>query len=135
MSKPIGVVHFKHQRRCLITKVVTRAICACVALRAQKVGLLSRLLFGQITDKYRKNNPYFGCIVGRVANRIAGGKFSLEGEDFTLAQNNGNNSLHGGLKGFDKRAWIGFTDSEDSVTFSYVSEDGEEGYPGEQSIY
>ena len=46
----------------------------------------------------RKNNPYFGCIVGRVANRIAGGKFSLGGENFILAQNNGNNSLHGGLK-------------------------------------
>jgi len=86
--------------------------------------------FDDLEGYLKKNNPYFGCIVGRVANRIAGGKFSLDGENFTLAQNNGNNSLHGGLKGFDKRAWVGFSDSPTSVTFSYVSEDGEEGYPG-----
>jgi len=78
----------------------------------------------------RKGNPYFGCIVGRVANRIANGKFRLDGQNYTLAQNNGKNSLHGGLKGFDKQVWEGHSQSQDEVTFSYFSEDGEEGYPG-----
>src|SRR5262245_9922014 len=54
---------------------------------------------------YLKNNPFFGCIVGRYANRIAGGKFTLHGKEYTLAKNNGPNSLHGGLKGFDKKLW------------------------------
>lgn len=82
-------------------------------------------------EGYLGKNPYFGCIVGRVANRIANGKFILNGINYTLAQNNGNNSLHGGLKGFDKRVWLGHSDAENEVTFSYVSADGEEGYPGQ----
>src|SRR6266571_5400193 len=56
-------------------------------------------------DDYIKNNPFFGCLVGRYGNRIAGGKFTLEGKEYTLATNNGPNALHGGLKGLDKRVW------------------------------
>jgi aldose 1-epimerase len=82
---------------------------------------------------YIANNPYFGCIAGRYANRIAKGKFTLDGKEYTLAVNNGNNHLHGGLKGFDKVLWIGseFSDtSKAGVTMNYFSKDGEEGYPG-----
>jgi len=78
-------------------------------------------------------NPYFGAIVGRVANRIAEGTFKIDGEKFTLAQNNGTNSLHGGLIGYDKVIWNSAT-NENSVTFSYLSKDGEEGYPGDVVI-
>jgi len=78
-------------------------------------------------------NPYFGAIVGRVANRIAEGTFKIDGEKFTLAQNNGTNSLHGGLIGFDKVIWNSAI-NENSVTFSYLSKDGEEGYPGDVVI-
>ena len=85
---------------------------------------------------YLKNNPFFGCIVGRYANRIAGGKFTLHGKEYTLAKNNGPNSLHGGLKGFDKKLWQAepVRDREGvGVKLSYLSKDGEEGYPGNLS--
>lgn len=76
-------------------------------------------------------NPYFGAVVGRVANRIANGKFAIDGQSYTLAQNNGTNSLHGGLQGFDKVLWNISENTDDSVTFSYMSKDGEEGFPGD----
>jgi len=77
--------------------------------------------------------PYFGAIIGRYGNRIGGAQFALEGRTFTLAKNDGANHLHGGVVGFDKVLWAGTpmeTDSTVSVTFSYTSPDGEEGYPG-----
>lgn len=88
-------------------------------------------------DGYLGKIPYFGAVVGRVANRIAKGKFTLDGKDYTLAVNNGPNALHGGLKGFDKVVWkaeeVECPDGP-SVKFSYVSKDGEEGYPGNLSV-
>jgi len=84
-------------------------------------------------DKYTDGHPYFGAITGRVANRIAGGKFSLDGTEYTLAVNNGPNSLHGGKVGFDKRVWKADTKAVSDgqqIALHYVSKDGEEGYPG-----
>ncbi len=75
-------------------------------------------------------HPYFGVIAGRYANRIARGKFSLDGKVFTLATNNGANHLHGGNAGFDKRNWRAEILSENAVRFSLTSADGDEGYPG-----
>jgi len=77
--------------------------------------------------------PYFGAIIGRYGNRIGGATFTLDGHTYTLAKNNGENSLHGGLKGFDKVVWTGEpveTDSTVGVKFSYTSPAGEEGFPG-----
>jgi aldose 1-epimerase len=88
-------------------------------------------------DGYLKASPYFGCIVGRVANRIAGGKFTLEGKEYTLAKNNGPNALHGGKKGFDKVVWKAEPFKAENgvgVELRYVSKDGEEGYPGNLSV-
>ena len=84
-------------------------------------------------DGYLQGHPYFGSIVGRYANRIGKGKFSIDGKEYTLATNNGPNHLHGGLVGFDKVVWN--ADPMESaegvaVKFTYLSEDGEEGYPG-----
>jgi aldose 1-epimerase len=82
---------------------------------------------------YLKESPYFGAIVGRYANRIANGRFSLEGRSYTLARNNGPNTLHGGTKGFDKVVWAAEpfqTDSTAGVVLTYTSPDMEEGYPG-----
>jgi aldose 1-epimerase len=89
-------------------------------------------------EGYLKTSPYFGALIGRYGNRIAFGKFTLDGQTYTLATNNGVNSLHGGLKGFDKVVWkvkeaeVGEHGPELELT--YFSRDGEEGYPGNLSV-
>jgi aldose 1-epimerase len=82
---------------------------------------------------YLEPHPYFGTLVGRFANRIAGGKFILHGVEYTLAQNNGQNHLHGGLKGFDKAVWQAEPvpgEAEVGLKLTHISPDGDEGYPG-----
>jgi aldose 1-epimerase len=84
-------------------------------------------------DEYVSHNPYFGCMVGRVGNRIAGGTFMLDGRTYTLATNNGPNHLHGGVKGWDKVVWDAEmleTRNGPGVRLTYHAPDGEEGYPG-----
>jgi aldose 1-epimerase len=99
-----------------------------------RTGKLGDVVTGFSTlDGYLKGHPYFGSTVGRVANRIAGGKFTLEGKEYTLAVNNGPNHLHGGKVGFDKRVWKATPKASadgPAVEFTYTSPDGEEGYPG-----
>lgn len=82
---------------------------------------------------YLAGHPYFGAICGRYSNRIAAGRFELDGKAYTLATNNGANHLHGGVKGFDKQLWKGTpkaTDRGPAVEFEIASPDGDEGYPG-----
>ena len=81
-------------------------------------------------EPYLGPHPCFGCVAGRYANRIALGKFTLDGKTFKLATNNGANHLHGGVRGFDKRLWKAEQAGPNGVRFTYVSLDGEEGYPG-----
>jgi aldose 1-epimerase len=83
-------------------------------------------------EGYLGEHPYFGALVGRYGNRIAKGRFKLDGKEYKLATNNGANSLHGGLKGFDKMVWVGreVPGGDPSVELTYLSKDGEEGYPG-----
>ena len=83
--------------------------------------------------KYEAEHPYFGAITGRYANRIGGGRFSLDGVDYQLFQNDGGNSLHGGEVGFDKRIWSA-SESDGALEFAYRSPDGEEGYPGNLDV-
>jgi aldose 1-epimerase len=77
--------------------------------------------------------PYFGALIGRYGNRIAKGKFALNGTEYTLAKNNGENQLHGGVRGFDKRIWKAKEGPGQSLELSYLSKDGEESYPGNLS--
>jgi aldose 1-epimerase len=84
-------------------------------------------------EEYLEGHPFFGAIAGRVANRIAKGKFTLNGKEYTLAVNNGPNHLHGGKSGFDKKVWKaspGMGRGINTLTLEYTSKDGEEGYPG-----
>ncbi|MBT3318576.1 MAG: galactose mutarotase [Clostridia bacterium] len=83
---------------------------------------------------YKQGKCFFGATVGRYANRIAGGRFALGDEQYTLARNDGNNHLHGGIVGFDKVIWDEAAYSNDSVTFSYFSPNGDEGYPGNLNV-
>ena len=88
-------------------------------------------------DSYLKNDPYLGAIIGRYGNRIAKGRFTLNGAEYKLAVNNGENHLHGGIKGFDKVVWTGVarsTKGGPEIVLTYLSKDGEEGYPGNLKV-
>ena len=91
--------------------------------------------FDEVAPYRDGTSPYFGCVAGRCANRIAKGKFVLDNCPHQLATNNGPNHLHGGERGFDKRMWNLVSRSCSMVRFEYVSPDGEESYPGQLSAY
>ena len=101
-----------------------------------KAGNFQNVVLGfDSLDQYLEENPYFGALVGRFANRIAEGEFYLDGQKFSIAANNGENHLHGGIKGFDKVVWKAETiDSSNSLMLSYLSPDMEEGYPGNLQV-
>lgn len=110
-----------------------------VSLRLpDRKGVFADVILGfDDLEGYLGTHPYFGVIVGRYANRIAKGRFTLDGVEYTLARNNNGNSLHGGLKGFDKVVWKGEpVQAADGVgvRLTYLSKDMEEGYPGNLSV-
>ncbi|XP_022135333.1 aldose 1-epimerase [Momordica charantia] len=120
--------------------LLTNLGCTITSLSVpDKEGKLADVVLGFDTlEPYLQGlAPYFGCIVGRVANRIKDGKFKLNGQEYSLPINRPPNSLHGGHKGFDKKVWqvIEHKKGENpSITFKYHSADGEEGYPGAVSV-
>lgn len=95
-------------------------------------GAIADIVLGfNSIDGYLADHPYFGAIVGRYANRIANGRFSIDGAEYRLVSNNGAHHLHGGSTGFDKKVWNAKAlPVKNGVVFEYASEDGEEGYPG-----
>ena len=110
-----------------------------VSLRVpDRHGKLGDIVLGYETlEGYLKNNPYFGSIIGRYGNRIGKGTFSLNQKQFSLPKNNGENTLHGGIKGFDKVLWKATqlnTRNGPGLSLTYLSKDGEEGFPGNLSV-
>ncbi|MGN6531718.1 MAG: aldose epimerase family protein [Ginsengibacter sp.] len=102
-----------------------------------KNGKKSEIIVGfDSLNQYLQKPPYFGALIGRYGNRIANAKFTLDGNTYHLAANDGKNSLHGGLKGFDKVVWDASVanDSVPSLTLKYLSKDGEEGFPGNLNV-
>ncbi|CAO3673943.1 unnamed protein product [Umbelopsis ramanniana] len=108
-------------------------------LTPDKTGHIRDVVLG--FDNYEgylhSDNPFFGALVGRYANRIGLGKFTIDGEEYQVPINNTPNALHGGIKGFDKKMWDVEVVSESpaSIRLTYVSEDGEEGYPGKLTTH
>ena len=102
-----------------------------------KTGKQEDIVLGLTTfAEYLKGTPSLGPIIGRFGNRIANGKFAIDGQEYTLAQNNNGNHIHGGPTGFDKRLWQAkiLDGSEPALVLGYLSKDGEEGYPGNLAV-
>jgi aldose 1-epimerase len=117
-----------------VARIITYGALLTELQVPDKQGRMGDIVLGfDKLEDYLKGHPYFGATIGRVGNRIAKGKFELKGQTYTLAQNNGPNHLHGGLKGFDKVVWkaqVVKAKKGAAVRFTYVSPNGEEGYPG-----
>lgn len=90
--------------------------------------------YDSLSGYLQKSNPFFGALVGRYANRISHGQFTIDGKQYTLALNDHGNTLHGGLKGFDKVIWTVNGINDSSLALSYSSRDGEEGFPGNLNV-
>ncbi|MEZ6035327.1 MAG: aldose epimerase family protein [Planctomycetaceae bacterium] len=124
----------------LVAKVMTRGATLVQLYVPDKNGKADDVVLGfdDVGGYESEDNQYFGCTTGRVCNRIAKGKFSLEGKEYTLAINNEPNHLHGGVdRSLDKVIWTAkpyANDKGQGVKFHYTSPDGEEGYPGELKI-
>jgi len=118
----------------LICKIMTYGGIITEMHVPDRNGKLADIVLGyESLQQYLERSPYFGAIVGRVANRIAKGRFTLDGHTYALATNNGPNHLHGGIRGFDKVVWHAEPVTRDdgvSLRLTYNSRDGEEGYPG-----
>lgn len=119
-------------------RVITYGAIITSLLTPDRTGALGDIVLGYDSlSSYVTDAAYFGAVVGRYANRIAHGTFTLDGHAYTLAQNDGRNALHGGRRGFNKVIWSGepFThDDSVGVMLRYTSQDGEEGYPGNLQV-
>src|SRR5262245_54038230 len=121
----------------MTAKVITYGGIVTELLAPDRDGKMDNVVLGFDNLKdYLAGHPFFGALAGRVANRIAKAKFTLDGKEYKLAANNGPNSLHGGKKGFDKVVWKAepvMASAAVGVKLTYLSPDGEEGYPGNLS--
>lgn len=122
----------------LVAKITTYGGAIVSLLVPDRDGNLGDVVLGLDTlEDYVTKSPYFGCITGRYANRIGGARFTLNGVEYALEKNDGENHLHGGAKGFDKVVWDAEPQSGDKgpeLRLSYLSEDGEGNYPGNLSV-
>jgi len=120
----------------MVVKILNYGGTVTDIITPDKNGKMGDVVLGydSLEGYLQTGNPYFGCLVGRYGNRIANAKFTLDGKEYTLAVNNAPNTLHGGLKGFDKVIWTVKSIDDSNLSLSYLSKDGEEGYPGNLSV-
>ena len=123
-----------HSAKGAVAKVITYGATLTELWMPDRSGRNADVVLGfDNLEGYLGNHPFFGATIGRYGNRIAKGKFSIDGHDYSLFLNNGPNSLHGGKEGFNRKVWKAEPASAAhgaAVKFTYVSKDGEEGYPG-----
>jgi len=133
------LVHVSLQNETLTVKVFNYGAIITSITMPDKQGNVDDIVLGfddlsyYYAEAYDSNCPYLGCVPGRFANRIANGKMTIDGKEYSLATNNGPNHLHGGLKGFGRVVWSAEADEKDGEPFvklSYLSPDMEDGYPG-----
>jgi aldose 1-epimerase len=134
---PDGTAIFQYtltNRQGLLVTVINYGGRITSIMTPDKNGNVEDIVLGHsLLGEYLKENPYFGALIGRYGNRIAKGKFSLDGKQYQLPQNNGGNNLHGGPRGFDQRMWNieeFSVDNGTAIKLSYLSKDMEEGFPG-----
>ncbi len=135
-GKPTGLYTLENKNG-LIVQVSNYGGILVSIIVPDRSGKFTDIIQGYDTiEEYisRNSGPYMGAVCGRCANRIARGKFSLDGKDYTLAVNNGPNHLHGGIEGFSMKVWDVVSYSPSKLKLEYLSADGEEGYPGNLKV-
>jgi aldose 1-epimerase len=134
-GKPVGLFVLRNKKGVEISVTNFGAKIVSV-LVPDKNGQLTDVVLGKsnLRDYLNDQEPYFGAVCGRIAGRIAKGRFSLNGQEYSLAVNNGPNSLHGGIKGFNSVVWDAHLTNEQTIELNYLSKDGEEGFPGNLKV-
>uniref|UniRef100_A0A1B0GI99 Galactose mutarotase n=1 Tax=Lutzomyia longipalpis TaxID=7200 RepID=A0A1B0GI99_LUTLO len=135
-EETVWIYTWRNAISCVTVKVISYGATILAIEAPDKNGVLQDVVMGfdTLEGYFNPLNPYFGATVGRVANRIANGKFFLDGKEYHVAKNwNGKHHLHGGIVGFDKFNWTGFVDGN-ALILSHFSPDGFEGYPGDLMV-
>lgn len=135
-GQPVDLYTLRNSKGTLVTITNYGGIVTSFLAKDKNDSVASVVIGFDSIGPYLQSPPYFGSIIGRYGNRIGAGKFSIGEKNYTLATNNGANHLHGGLVGFDKVIWTAapVVDSLPSLKLSYLSKDGEEGYPGNLQV-
>jgi aldose 1-epimerase len=135
-GQPVDLYTLRNASGTVVTITNYGGIVTSFLAKDKKDSVASIVVGFDSIGPYLQSPPYFGSIIGRYGNRIGAGKFSIGDKNYTLATNNGANHLHGGVVGFDKVIWTAapVVDSIPSLTLSYLSKDGEEGYPGNLQV-
>ena len=132
-GEPVDLITLKnHDIECEI--ITFGAALRSLKVRGKNGSPVDVALGYDTLEEYRTRNSYVGAIIGRYANRIAGGRFALSGKEYTLSVNNGANHLHGGKAGFSHRLWTIEEQTDHKAVLSLFSTDGEEGYPGNLTV-
>ena len=136
-GQPVNVYTIRNAKGCEARVMNFGGIVLSLTM-PDKNGKLGDVVLGHdVFAPYQTNSPYFGALIGRYGNRVAKGKFTLDGQTYTLAQNNGGNNLHGGPNGFDKVIWNVKpikTKAGPALELTYLSKDGDQGFPGNLNV-